>query len=93
MSEFRMPSLGADMEDGTLVEWLVQPGDPVKRGHIIAAVETEKGIIEIEVFEDGIIEQLVVQPGALVPVGTVLAMIRSDGVPMTAETEPASSQG
>ncbi|WP_089718334.1 dihydrolipoamide acetyltransferase family protein [Candidatus Entotheonella palauensis] len=75
MSEFRMPSLGADMEAGTLVEWMVQPGAPVKRGDIIAAVETEKGIIEIEVFEDGVIEQLVVEPGSEVPVGTVLAMI------------------
>ena len=83
-----MPSLGADMEAGTLVEWMVQPGDRVGRGHIIAAVETEKGIIEIEVFEDGMIEQLVVQPGAQVPVGTVLAMIRSDGVPTMAATEP-----
>ena len=48
-----MPSLGADMEAGTLVEWLVKPGDPVKRGDIVAVVETQKGAIEIEVFEDG----------------------------------------
>jgi pyruvate dehydrogenase E2 component (dihydrolipoamide acetyltransferase) len=88
MSEFRMPSLGADMEAGTLVEWLVQPGDRVGRGQVIAAVETEKGIIEIEVFADGMIEQLVVQPGAQVPVGTVLAMIRADGAPTTAKTAP-----
>jgi pyruvate dehydrogenase E2 component (dihydrolipoamide acetyltransferase) len=76
------------MKAGTLVEWMVQPGDRVARGHIIAAVETEKGIIELEVFEDGVIEQLWVQPGAQVPVGTALATIRSDGVPTTAETEP-----
>ena len=43
MAEFRMPSLGADMEAGTLVEWLIKPGDPVKRGDIVALVETEKG--------------------------------------------------
>jgi pyruvate dehydrogenase E2 component (dihydrolipoamide acetyltransferase) len=81
MAEFRMPSLGADMEAGTLVEWLVHPGDPVKRGDIIAAVETEKGIIEVEVFTDGVIEQLLVQPGAQVPVGTALAMIGPTGAP------------
>ena len=46
--EFRMPSLGADMEAGTLVEWLVKPGDQVKRGDIVAVVETQKGAIEIE---------------------------------------------
>jgi pyruvate dehydrogenase E2 component (dihydrolipoamide acetyltransferase) len=91
MSEFRMPSLGADMEAGTLVEWMVQPGDRVHRGHIIAAVETEKGIIEIEVFEDGVIEQLVVQPGAQVPVGTVLATIRSDGRTTPMATEPVTA--
>ena len=54
MAEFRMPSLGADMEAGTLVEWLKHPGDAVKRGDIIAVVETEKGAIEVEVFEDGV---------------------------------------
>src|SRR5689334_20783384 len=43
MVEFRMPSLGADMEAGTLVEWLVKPGDRVKRGEIVAVVETQKG--------------------------------------------------
>lgn len=53
MSVFRMPSLGADMEDGKLVEWLVAPGDHVARGDIIAVVETQKGAIEIEIFEPG----------------------------------------
>jgi predicted deacylase len=42
VAEFRMPSLGADMEAGTLVEWLVKPGDWVKRGDIVAVVETQK---------------------------------------------------
>jgi pyruvate dehydrogenase E2 component (dihydrolipoamide acetyltransferase) len=75
MAEFCMPSLGTDMEAGTLVEWHVQPGAHVKRGDIIAVVETEKGIIDIEVFETGVVEQLLVQPGTKVPVGTVLATI------------------
>ena len=52
-----MPSLGADMEAGTLVEWLVKPGDWVKRGDIVAVVETQKGAIEIEIFETGQIER------------------------------------
>ena len=50
MSEFKMPSLGADMDAGTLAEWKKKSGDPVKRGDIIAAVETAKGVIEIECF-------------------------------------------
>ena len=81
MGEFRMPSLGADMKTGTLVEWKVKPGDRVKAGDIIAEVETEKGVIEIEVFEDGVVDQILVQPGEEVPVGTVLAIIRTEGEP------------
>ena len=74
-----MPSLGADMEVGTLVEWLKHPGEPVKRGEVIAVVETQKGAIEIEVFETGVMGEVLVQPGATVPVGTVLAMIAGPG--------------
>jgi len=48
MSEFRMPSLGADMQYGTVVEWRVKPGDAVKRGDVVALVETEKGVIEVK---------------------------------------------
>ena len=84
MSAFRMPSLGADMETGTLVEWLKHPGDPVKRGEVIAVVETQKGAIEIEVFETGTVGELLVQPGATVPVGTPLASILSPGGPAAA---------
>ena len=74
-----MPMLGADMEAGTLVEWLKHPGDAVKRGDIIAVVDTEKGAIEIEVFEDGILDRLMVDAGQKVPVGTVLAHIQESG--------------
>lgn len=78
MIDFRMPSLGADMEAGTLVEWLVKPGAKVKRGDVVAVVETQKGAIEIEIFNDGVVSDLVVPVGGRVPVGTVLA--RVDGV-------------
>lgn len=88
MAEFQMPSLGADMKKGILVEWKVKPGDHVKRGDIIADVETEKGIIEIEVFEDGIVDRIIVQPNTEVPVGTVMATIRSEGEPVVTETAP-----
>jgi len=89
MIEFCMPSLGADMKKGILVEWKVKPGDRVKRGDIIADVETEKGVIEIEVFVDGLVEQLLVKPGEAVPVGAVMAIIRSDKeYAPPAETEP-----
>jgi pyruvate dehydrogenase E2 component (dihydrolipoamide acetyltransferase) len=82
MGEFRMPSLGADMEAGTLVEWLKRPGERVKRGDIVAVVETQKGAIEVDIFEEGVIERWLVEPGTTVPVGTPLALI--------AGTEPAA---
>lgn len=75
MIEFTMPSLGADMEAGTLVEWLVKAGDHVKRGDIIAVVDTQKGLIDIEVFDAGIITELLIKEDQKVPVGTVMALI------------------
>lgn len=75
MAEFLMPSLGADMQSGKLLEWLVKPGDVVKRGQVVAVVGTEKGDIEVEVFEDGVIHDFAAQIGAEVPVGAVLAII------------------
>jgi pyruvate dehydrogenase E2 component (dihydrolipoamide acetyltransferase) len=70
-----MPALGADMEAGTLVEWLVKPGERVKRGDIVAVVETEKGAIEVEIFDEGILSEIVVAVGTKVPVGCLLARI------------------
>jgi pyruvate dehydrogenase E2 component (dihydrolipoamide acetyltransferase) len=83
-----MPSLGADMSEGTLVEWLVRPGDTVHRGDILAVVDTVKTAIDVEVFEEGEIERLLVEPGTTVPVGEPLALLR----PLGASTvhEPAA---
>jgi pyruvate dehydrogenase E2 component (dihydrolipoamide acetyltransferase) len=78
MIEFKMPSLGADMEAGTLVEWLVKPGSIVKRGDIIAMVDTQKGLIDIEVFDEGTIAELLIKEDEKVPVGTVMALIAAD---------------
>jgi pyruvate dehydrogenase E2 component (dihydrolipoamide acetyltransferase) len=88
MSEFRMPSLGSDMEWGIVVDWRVRPGDSVKRGDVVALVETEKGVIEVEIFETGIVESIEVQPGQKVPVGTTLATIRTDGTVTAAQAAP-----
>jgi pyruvate dehydrogenase E2 component (dihydrolipoamide acetyltransferase) len=74
-SEFRLPALGADMDEGTLLEWHIAPGARVKRGDVVAVVETDKGAIDVEIFMDGVLREIVVQPGTKVPVGTVLAMV------------------
>jgi len=83
MGTFRMPSLGADMEAGTLVEWLKQPGDALHPGDIIAVVETQKGAIEVEVFEAGTLSEYLIRPGTTVPVGTPMAVIQGAGEPST----------
>jgi pyruvate dehydrogenase E2 component (dihydrolipoamide acetyltransferase) len=72
-----MPSLGADMDFGTLLEWRVKPGDTVQRGDIVAVIDTSKAEIEVEIFEDGVIDELLVTEGTRVPVGTALATLRS----------------
>jgi pyruvate dehydrogenase E2 component (dihydrolipoamide acetyltransferase) len=106
MAEFRMPSLGADMEAGTLVEWLKKPGDRVARGDIIAVVETQKGAIEIEVFQTGTIETLLAETGQKIAVGAPMAFIRVEGeralgpaapgrapLPATAPLKPPAAAG
>lgn len=75
MGEFRMPALGADMEEGKLVEWLVKPGDYVHRGDMVAVIDTDKADIDVESFEDGVVAELLVEVGTTVPVGGVLARI------------------
>jgi len=92
MAEFRMPSLGADMEVGTVVQWLIKPGDAVKRGDIIAVVDTEKADIEVEVFEAGVIESIVVPEGRKVPVGEVLALIQAEGAPVARAQPQVAAQ-
>lgn len=89
MAEFTMPSLGADMDEGTLLEWLVGPGDLVHKGDPVAVVETAKSTIEVECFETGTMAELLVEPGTTVPVGTPLALI---GAPARKPEHPAGEE-
>lgn len=93
MTDFTMPSLGADMAEGTLAEWKVKPGDTVRRGDIVAVVETQKGAIDVEIFADGVIEALLVEPGTTVPVGTVLARVSGPGAAQTVPSHEAAPRG
>lgn len=89
MSEFKLPSLGADMEQGKLLEWKVQPGDTVKRGQVVAVVDTSKAAVDVEIWQDGVVEQLLVQPGETVPVGTALAIVRGAGEAAVTTSPPS----
>lgn len=74
MADFLMPALGADMETGRLVQWLVREGDRVRRGDVVAVVETHKGAIDVEIFLDGVIRELA-PLGQDMKVGTRLARV------------------
>ncbi len=75
--EFTMPSLGADMEEGALIEWKVKPGDRVRRGDIVAVVDTAKAAIDVEIWTDGVVDSLLVpeDPERKIPVDTPLALL------------------
>ena len=75
--DYAMPSLGADMDEGSVVEWLVEVGDRVERGQIVARVETEKSDIDIEIWQPGVVDEIIVPTRRVVPVGTPLMRLRS----------------
>jgi pyruvate dehydrogenase E2 component (dihydrolipoamide acetyltransferase) len=79
MIEFTMPALGSDMDEGTLDEWLVKPGDQVARGQVVAVVETTKAAVEIECWQEGTVHELLVPVGETVEVGTALATLVASG--------------
>jgi len=74
-SEVVMPKMGYDMEEGKIVKWLKQEGDPVEKGEVIAEIETGKVNIEIEAFDSGILRKIIAAPGETVPVGQPIAII------------------
>ena len=82
-----MPALGADMDKGKLVQWLVPPGGRVKPGDVVAVVETQKGAIDFEIFLEGVLVDPV-PPGTELPVGGVLAWVRGEGEVAVAPPAP-----
>lgn len=79
MIEFKLPSLGADMDEGTLLEWQVHPGDKVEKGQVVAVVDTSKAAVDVECWQEGTVADLLVQPQEKIPVGTVLALLLEAG--------------
>jgi pyruvate dehydrogenase E2 component (dihydrolipoamide acetyltransferase) len=88
MIELKLPSLGADMDEGTLVQWQVQPGDAVHKGQVVAVVDTAKAAIDVECWHDGTVDRLVAEPGVKLAVGSTLAWLRAPG---EAATEPPAA--
>lgn len=91
MIEFKMPALGSDMDEGTLNEWLIKPGDRVTRGQVVAVVETTKAAVEVECWHDGVVHELLVPVGETVQVGTPLAtLLAADETAQAAPQKPTT---
>ena len=91
MGDFLMPSLGADMEHGKIVEWLVKPGDYVRRGDLVAVVDTDKTVMDVESFQEGVVAELLVDLGETVPIGTPLARITPTPAEVGAPVPPVAA--
>ncbi len=74
-TEIVMPNMGFDTQEARLIEWLKQPGDAVKKGDLIAVIESDKANVELESVASGILLEQLVPAGSDVPVGNVIARI------------------
>ncbi|MBJ6800259.1 dihydrolipoamide acetyltransferase family protein [Geomonas propionica] len=79
MNEIVMPKLSDTMTEGRLVSWKKRVGDEVRRGEVIAEVETDKANMELEAYAPGVLLEIKVQPGEMVQVGTVIALVGKAG--------------
>ena len=90
--EIVMPQLSDSMEEGKLISWKVKPGDTVHTGDVIAEVESDKAIMEVQSFRDGVVKELKVKEGESVPVGTVIAVIEEAGASSSATSAVGSER-
>lgn len=79
MLEFKLPSLGADMDQGKLLEWKIRPGERVTKGQVVAVVDTSKAAIDVEIWVEGTVHELLIEAGETIPVGTVMATLLAPG--------------
>lgn len=89
MSEVTMPRLSDTMEEGVVAAWLKQVGDQVKAGEILAEIETDKALMELEAYEDGVLERIIAEAGARVPIGEAIAIL-GDGSGSSSAPAPAA---
>ena len=96
MAEVTMPRLSDTMEEGTISSWLKHPGDQVRKGDVIAQIETDKATMDLTAFEAGTLQEILAPEGSTVPIGKPVAMIGSgtaahDGAPRPADTTSTAS--
>ncbi len=93
MSEVNMPRLSDTMEEGTIARWLKSPGDEIKKGDILAEIETDKATMDLEAYEAGTLQQILVQEGETVPIGQAVALIGSGAAAQpAAQPAPATAK-
>jgi pyruvate dehydrogenase E2 component (dihydrolipoamide acetyltransferase) len=78
-SVLRMPGVSADATEAALVDWAVQPGAQVKRGDVVASIETDKAVVELEAEEDAVLLKTFASAGDAVPVGGPIAVFVQPG--------------
>ncbi|GAB2692489.1 dihydrolipoamide acetyltransferase family protein [Nocardia thraciensis] len=93
MPEITMPRLSDTMEDGVIASWLKQVGDPVARGEVLAEIETDKALMELEAYDDGVLEQILADAGARVPIGEPIAIVGDGSGAVSATSAPAGNPG
>ena len=74
-TELTMPQMGYDMQEGTVVRWLMEEGAEVKTGDPVAEIETDKAVVEFESYASGILQKILVPEGTTVPVGQAIAIV------------------
>jgi len=75
MTDVFMPRLSDTMTEGAIAQWLKAEGDTVNRGDVIAEIETDKAVMDLEAYEGGVLEKILVQPGENVAIGAPIAVI------------------
>ncbi|TGL62387.1 pyruvate dehydrogenase complex dihydrolipoamide acetyltransferase [Leptospira sarikeiensis] len=87
-----MTQLSPTMSEGVLVKWLKKKGDSVGPGEILAEVETDKAVMEMEAFDSGVLLEIIAPEGAKLPVGAPVAIIGKAGEDITALLAEAKSR-
>ena len=95
-TELKMPQMGYDMEEGTVVRWLKEEGSTVVRNEPVAEIETDKAVVEFESEAEGVLLRIVASEGSIVPVGETIALVglegeEADNVPSAGSTESTDS--
>ena len=83
MKKVEMPKMGDTMEEGKILRWLKKEGDPVKKGEMLAEVETDKVNIEIEAFASGTLRKILVSEGNSAPIGAAIALVGAADEPLS----------